>query len=115
MTNEEPICTIEELAAFKFAAVQDRPFDMPNLKTWVRRAKEEYAVQNLCLPILNLSDADLERKIRSHEDPEGFIKDLQELTESAISLAEKYRAGAETMESVYVRLLAVLARFAEKH
>ena len=43
----------------------------------------------------------------------GFIKDLMELTESAMSLAEKHRAGAETLEGVHARLVVVLARFAD--
>ncbi len=113
MTNEEHACTVEEAAALKFAAVDNGPFEMPDMETWVRKAKKEYAVLSLCFPILNLSDADLERKIRSHEDTEGFIKDLMELTESAMWLAEKHRAGAETMEGVHARLVVVLARFAD--
>ncbi len=113
MTNEEHSCTVEEAAALKFAAVADGPYEMPDVGTWVREAKKEYEVLSLCFPMLNLSDADLERKIRSHEDTEGFIKDLMELTESAMSLAEKHRAGAETLEGVHARLVVVLARFAD--
>ena len=115
MANEERICTVEDFAALKFAAVQDSPFELPDLETWVKRAKYEYAVYSLCLPLLNLSDAELERKIRSHEDTWGYIEALQDLTKGAMSLAEKYQASAETMEGVYVRLLAVLARFTEEN
>ena len=113
MTNDEHICTIEEAAALKFAAVSDGPHKMPDVETWVRKAKEEYVVLSLCMPILNSSDADLERKIRSHEDTEGFIKALQELTENAMCLEGRYQAGAETMASVYARLLTVLARLVD--
>ncbi len=113
MTNEEHICTVEEAAALKFAAVGDGPHKMPDVETWVRKAKEEYMILWVSLPILNSSDEDLERKIRSHEDTEGFIKALQDLTENAISLESQYQAGADTMGSVSARLLAVLARFVE--
>ncbi len=113
MTNEEHICTVEEAAAIKFAAVGDRPFEMPDVETWVRKAKKEYVFLSLCLPILNSSDADLERKIRSHEDMEGFIKAMMALTEDAMSWEKEYQSGADAMGSVYARLFAVLARFAD--
>ena len=66
------------------------------------------------LPILESSDADFERRIRDNEDPEGFCKDLQAVVENVEEWKEHHRCALETMESAWVRLMAVLARFIDE-
>ena len=114
MTTEDHTCTIEELAALEFEPVCDRSDPMMGLEEWLERAKQEYITMKFVLPIIESSDADFERRIRSHEDPEGFCKDLQALTENVEEWREHHRCALETMECAWVRLMAVLARFIDE-
>ena len=111
MDTEDHTCTIEELAALKFKPVGDPTIPMQSLDDWLERARQEYVTWTLLKPILESSDADFEQRIRSHEDPEGFCKAMQALTENVEDWQEHHRCALETMECAWTRLMAVLARF----
>ena len=111
MATENHICTIEELAALKFEPVSDPMIPMQSLDEWLEQAKQEYITMRFVLPILESSDADFEHRIRSHQDPEGFCKALQRLTENVEAWQEHHRCASETLDCAWTRLMAVLARF----
>ena len=115
MTTDDHICTIEELAALKFEPIDGPPVPMQSLDDWLERAKQEYMTMTLLKPILESSDADFERRIRSHEDPEGFCKAMQALTENVEDWQEHHRCASETLECAWARLMAVLARFVDEN
>ena len=98
MTTSDYICTIEELAALKFKPIDGLTIPMQNLDEWLERAKQEYITMKFVLPILESSDADFERRIRSHEDPDGFCEDLQRLTENVEDWQEHHRCASETLD-----------------
>ena len=111
--TENHACTIEELAALKFTPVSDPSEPLMSLEEWLERAKQEYITMTLVLPIIQSSDVDFELRIRSHEDPEGFCKAMQRLTENVEEWKEHHRCALETMECAWTRLMAVLARFVD--
>ena len=111
MDSDDHICTIEEAAALKFEPAGDPTVPMQSLDDWLGRAKQEYMTMTLIMPIIESSDTDFERRIRSHEDPEGFCEALQELTENVMEWQEHHRCALETLDCAFARLMAVLARF----
>ena len=111
MATENHICTIEELAALRFEPVSDPMIPMQSLDEWLKQAKQEYITMRFVLPILESSDADFERRIRSHQNPEGFCKALQALVENIEVWQEHHRDSLETLDCAWARLMAVLARF----
>ena len=113
-TTEDPICTIEELAALEFKPVGDPSEPLMSLDKWLERAKQEYMTMMLLKPILKSSDADFEQRIRSHEDPDGFCEALQRLTENVEAWQEHHRCASETLDCAWARLMAVLARFIDE-
>ncbi|MCH8098264.1 MAG: hypothetical protein IID53_14445 [Proteobacteria bacterium] len=114
MPTEDHTCTIEELAAFKFEPIADPSDPMMSLEKWLGRAKREYITTKCILQIMESSDIDFERRIRSHQDPEGFCKALQALVEDIDAWKEHHRASLEVMECAWVRLMTVMARFVDE-
>ena len=114
MDTEDHSCTIEELAALKFKPIDGPTIPMHSLDNWLERAKQEYMTMTLLKPILESSDADFERRIRSHEDPQALCEELQRLTENVEAWQEHHRCASETLDCAWARLMAVLARFIDE-
>lgn len=81
-----------------------------NLEDRLAIARNEYILSRLILPILNSSDAELERKIRAFPDETDSLDLWIAFCEDCYSALERNEAGVEALGSAAARLTVLLER-----
>ena len=98
-------------AATKFRAPADGPLKPPSQEKWLELAAHDYQLMFFAIETLNLSDEDLEQRLRGGENSGETVEAAFQFAEALGDYEDRLAIAQKTARGALARMIVVLSRF----